>query len=119
MKRYVKMIYVLAMPSVSQQPQNTTILVNESLAVTCGFMAKHATNVTWMRGVSDKPNTTIIQITTTNTENGPYTVTTSSMTWKTSNLNDRRTVSDNYKCTAVNAVGMETSHTISLHIECE
>ena len=87
--------------------------------ITCRFTAKPKANITWLRGVSESPDISIILMTSTDTNNDPYTITTSTLSWKTPDESVRRTVSDNYTCKAVNSVGMEISEQINMDIHCE
>lgn len=60
----------------------------------------------------------VIKIDIMYTDDGPYTVTTGSMLWNTSNFNDRRTVSDKYRCEAKHYVGINKSSVAWVDIQC-
>ena len=89
------------------------------MCITCKFTAKPTASITWLRGVSESPDASIILITSSDTYSGPYTITTSTMSWKTQDENIRRTVSDNYTCKTVNSVGMDISEIMYLDVHCE
>jgi hypothetical protein len=89
------------------------------LCITCRFTAKPRASVTWLRGVSESPDASIILIISSDTYSGPYTIPTSTMSWKTQDENIRRTVSDNYTCKTVNSVGMDISEIMYLDVHCE
>ena len=116
---FIYLVLFTGIPSVLQDPSNSSMLVNETLNVACSFTAKPEANISWIRGTSDIPDMSPINVTFINTDDGPYTITTSKMTWRTSVLDERRTVSDIYKCKAVNSVGMQTSQIMNLDIQCE
>ena len=86
--------------------------------VTCSFQAKPALNITWIYNVYDDPDTTIIHITHNITDNNPYVITTSTLTWKTNNDDERKTVSGIYTCKANNTAG-SLSLNMTLDIQCK
>ena len=108
---------ILAIPSVLEDPKDTTILVNETLNTTCVYKAKPKSAVTWIYNMSENPNSEVINISSTEQSDGPYMKTTSIISWKTSEENQRKAVSGFYTCTAENTVGT-TSHTMKLDIQC-
>ena len=79
----VLIIYLLALPSVYEHPQYVAILVTESLDVTCSFKAKPAANISWLYARTGIPDATILNITTIENNNKPYIITTSNMSWET------------------------------------
>ena len=111
-------LFYKAIPLAIRDLEDATILVNETLNTSCIYKAKPASIVTWIYNMTEEPNTEVIDISSFEQSDGPYTVTISTITWKTSDETQRKTVSGYYTCDAENAVGM-TSHTLKLDIQCK
>ena len=112
---------ISALPSVKQQPKNTQILVNESLDLFCVISAKPEASVSWRYETTGSPETTILNTQTTTDSTGNYDVTTSILTWQTSDDSMRKTISGEYTCTgtANGGNGDVTSQKATLTIECK
>ena len=112
-------MYLLASPSVYQHPQTTVIIVNESLDITCSFKAKPAANISWFHEGSGIPDITVLNITTSESNNKPYIITTSNMSWKTKDEDKRISVSGNYTCNSANSLGHTMSEMVEVNIHCK
>ena len=99
---------------------NTQILVNQSLDLSCVISAKPEASVSWRYETTESPDTTILNTQTNTDSTGNYDVTTSTLTWQTSEYNMRKTISGEYTCTgtANGGNGDVTSQTATLIIEC-
>jgi len=110
--------FLLALPFVIGQPHDAIMLINQTLSITCSFNAKPVATVSWIYGVSDEPDTTVLNVTSRETHNKPYTITNSDLSWNTDVEEERKLISGNYTCTAVNPVGVTTSQTAIIDIHC-
>ncbi len=108
-----------AKPSVSTQPQSTTILINQTLSLSCSFRAKPPGTITWVYGGSGSPDISVLQIYNTTSPDGAYTISTSIISWLSDDDNKRKSVSGQYKCQATNSAGNVESSTSDLDIQCE
>ena len=109
----------IAMPSIIEDLKDTTILVNETLNASCIFKSKPISAVKWTYNMNEELNSEIIDISSFEQTDGPYTIRTSTITWKTSDKTQRKTVSGYYTCDAINTVGVMTSHMMKLYIQCK
>ena len=106
-----------AIPSTLQHLEDTTILVNETLNLSCTFTAKPVSTITWIYNISQEPDFTIISIESADISDGPYTITSSTMSWKTSDIYQKKTISGYYFCKAENTVGEMITRTMTLDIQ--
>ena len=106
----------LAFPSVLLNLNDTAILVNETLDISCVFKAKPAATVTLIYNMSEERDTSVINISSNEHNDGPYTITTSTISWKTSNKNHRKTVTGFYSCKAESIIGEVISRTMKLDV---
>jgi hypothetical protein len=106
-----------AIPSTLQNLKDTTILVNETLNLSCTFTAKPGSTITWIYNISQEPDLTIISIESADISDGPYTITSSTMSWKTSDIYQKKTISGYYFCKAENTAGEMITRTITLDIQ--
>ena len=112
-------MYFLALPSVQGHPQDTVVLVNETLTTSCSFNAKPPANITWIYEQSGRPDTTVLNITTSETNNEPCTITTSVLSWKTTHHDQRKLISGHYTCIATNIVGHTLTDNSTIDVQCE
>ena len=111
--------FILARPSVLQQPTDVTILVTDLLSVVCRVSAKPGATITWIYGSNGSPDTSVLEISPSTQPSGLYTVTTSELSWTPADSDMRKTVNGVYKCTASNGYGDVTSQTMALNVQCE
>ena len=111
--------YISAIPSVVQQPDSVTILIDQPLLVVCSFHAKPEAVVSWTYDTDAIPDETVLNITDSAIPDGPYTISTSTMTWKDVGYDGKKTVSGNYVCTGTNEAGSKPAYGISIDIHCE
>ena len=112
--------YLSAFPSVVHQPVDVTILINQSLSVVCSFHAKPKANVSWTYNTDDIPDETVLNIADSVTPHDPYTISTSTITWKEGAVYDeKKTVSGNYVCNGTNEAGFEPANGIDIDIQCK
>ncbi|KAK2139411.1 hypothetical protein LSH36_1806g00000 [Paralvinella palmiformis] len=110
-------LHILSIPSVQQHPQDTAILISDPLVMTCSFTAKPVSNITWIYEQSGSPDVNVLNITTSEMNSNPYIITTSTLSWKTTDEEKRKSVSGNYTCKATNSLGNKMSQTANLNIQ--
>ena len=112
--------YLSAHPSIVYQPVSVTILIDQPLLLVCGFRAKPEAVVNWTYDTDDGPDETVLNITDRAVPDGPYTISTSTMTWKEGvGYHNKTTVSGNYVCSGTNAAGYRPTNGIDIDIHCE
>ena len=113
-------VTISAYPSIVQQPDSVTILIDQPLLVTCGVHAKPEAVISWTYNTNNSPYESALNITGSAIPDGPYTISTSTITWQEdAGYDKKKTVSGTYMCTGTNEAGVKPANGIDIDIHCK